>query len=54
MLLSMSNDFIPKGFLSKVVIIQHNNSKRKDYWANFRENNNENNLYYAIESVGIN
>ena len=54
MLLSMPDEFISKSILLKVVVMENNNSKYKDYRANLVENNDKNNLYYIIESAGIN
>ncbi len=50
----MPNKFILEGILSRVIIMENNSSERKGYGANLVENNKENNLHYAIRSIGIN
>lgn len=34
--------------------MENDNSKRKGYWADLVENNDENNLYHTIEAIDIN
>lgn len=54
MLLSILDEYIPEGILSKIVIMENNNPERKDYKTDLVENNNENNLHYTIRAAGIN
>lgn len=54
MLSFISNEFISEGILLRIVVIEDNNFKRRGYRANWPENNEENNLYYAIRLTGIN
>lgn len=53
MLLSILNEFIFEGILSKIVIMENDSSERKGYSANLAKNNEKNNLYHAIRSVNI-
>lgn len=53
-LLSISDEFIPKSILSRVVIMENNNFKYKGYEVNLAENNKKNNSHHVIGSVGIN
>lgn len=50
----MLDEYIPKGILSRVVIIENNSSKRKDYGTDLMENNDENNLHHVIRATSIN
>lgn len=50
----MPNEFIPKSISLRVIIMKNNSSEHKGYRANLVENNEENNLHYAIKSAGIN
>lgn len=43
----MPDGFIPKGTLSRFLIMEKNNSKRKDYGVNLAKNNNTNYLHYV-------
>lgn len=43
--------FIPKGILSRVVIIENDISEQKRYSISFKENDNKNDLYHAIDFV---
>lgn len=54
MLLSMPNEFILEGILSRIVIIKNDISKCKGYRVNLSKTNNKNDLYHAIKSAGIN
>ncbi len=53
-LLFILNEFISKGILLRVIVIENNSIKCKGYEANLAENNEKNNLYYTIRFVGIN
>lgn len=53
-LLSISDEFIPEGISSRIVIIADNSFERKGYRANLAKNNEENDLHYAIGSADIN
>ena len=48
------DEYIPEGILLRVVIIENNSSEYKGYGADIVENNDENNLYYAIGAASIN
>lgn len=50
----ISNEFIFKSILSRMIIIKNDSFERKDYGANLAENNNKNDLYYIIASTNIN
>ena len=50
---NMSDEFIPKKNLFRVVIINQDIREYKRYGANIDTNNNENNLKYALGLAGI-
>ncbi len=50
----MLNEFIPEGILSRVIVMENDSSEHEGYGRNLAENNEKNNLYHAIGSVGIN
>ncbi len=54
MLLSMPDEFILEGISSRVIVMEDDSSERKGYEVNLVENNEENDLYHAIRSIGIN
>ncbi len=54
MLSSMSNEFIPEGISSRVVIMKDDSSEYKGYGTNLVENNEKNKIYHAIGSTSIN
>ena len=53
MLESMPDEFIPKGILSRIVIINQDSGEREGYGANLDSNNDENNLQHALGTAGI-
>ena len=52
-LLSILNEYIPEGILSRVIIMENNSFQRKSYRANLVENNYKNYLHCAIKAAGI-
>ena len=50
----MLDEYIFKGILLKVVIMENSNSEHKGYGADLVENNDENDLHHAIKAAGIN
>ena len=46
--------YIPESILLRNVIMENNSSKHKSYGVDIIENNDENNLHYAIGAADIN
>lgn len=54
MLLDMSDEFISKSILSRVVIIKNDISECEGYRIDLSKNHNKNDIYHTIESADIN
>lgn len=50
----MPDEYISKGILSRIVVIEKNSPESKCYGADLVENNDKNNLHHTIRAVSIN
>lgn len=51
---TLENKFVSVGIANCVLQYKHNINKQKGYYINFKANNFENKLYYAVDNTSLN